>query len=600
MKKILTLVFLLFPLTIHWLYAQGTRLLRQPTVSQQYIVFVYADDLWLVDREGGNARRLTSAVGIETNPHFSPDGKMIAFTGQYDGNTDVFVVPTEGGEPKRLTWHPSADLVQGWTPDGKEVLFQSSREGVPTKIVKFYAIGLNGGLPKALPSPQVAYGELSEDGKYLAYTPITSWDAEWRNYRGGQALPIWIEDMNTHQVKRTPQTDKERHLDPVWYKNVVYFLSERDYASNIWSFSPSNDQLKQVTFHKDFDVKSLDACQDRIVYEQGGYLHLLEPETGKVKQLIINVLGDFNWARPRWEDVMPMRLQNASLSPTGKRAVFEYRGDIFTVPKENGEWRNLTQTSGVADRYPTWSPNGQQIAWFSDESGEYQLVIADQLGQNKKNISIANPSFFFNPTWSPDGKYIAFTDTHYNLWYVDVAKGTSKKIDTDRYAHPDRTLNPKWSPDSKWIAYVRLLDNQYKAVKVHQVESGQTYQLTDGLADAITPVWDESGKYLYFLASTDYGLNTGWLDMSSFNMPVTRGLYVIVLSKNDPSPLLPKSDEEEKKKDDKKDSVKVSIDMQGISQRILALDIPLRNYLGLTDAPKDFIFYAEAIPNQQG
>lgn len=602
MKQIV--LFFLFFLSINaQLSAQGTRLLRQPTVSQQYITFIYADDIWLVNRDGGNAKRLTSFEGAESNPHFSPDGKMIAYTGQYDGNTDVYLIPTEGGEPKRLTWHPSNDVVQGWTPDGKEVLFRSDREGVPTKIVKFYTIGLNGGLAKALPTPQAAFGEISENGKYLAYTPITYWDFEWRNYRGGQALPIWIEDLKTYKVKRTPQPDKERHHDPIWYKNVVYFMSERDYASNIWSFNPENEELKQITFLKDFDVKSMDACEDRIVYEQGGYLHTLIPETGKSTQLNINVQGDFNWARPRWEDVAPNRLQNASLSPTGKRALFEYRGDIFTAPKENGEWRNITQSSGVADRYPVWSPVGQQIAWFSDEGGEYQLVIADQYGLNKKSIKIPNPTFFFNPAWSPDGKHIAFTDTDYNLWNVTIANGNLKKVDTERYAHPNRSMNPVWSPDSKWIAYVRLLDNHFKAVKIFQVETGQTHQITDGMADAITPVWDEGGKYLYFLASTDYGLNTGWLDMSSYNMPINRGLYMIVLSKNDASPLLPRSDEEEKKKEEKKegkDSIKIMIDLPNIQQRILAIDVPLRNYVGLVEAPKDHIFYMESIPNQQG
>jgi tricorn protease len=580
--------------------AQGTRLLRQPTVSQQHLVFVYADDLWLVARQGGEARRLTSFEGVESSPHFSPDGKLVAFTGQYDGNTDVYVVPTEGGEPQRLTWHPSADVVQGWSPDGQSVLFRSDREGVPTKIVKFYTIGLGGGLPQPLATPQAAYGELSDDGRYLAYSPITYWDIEWRNYRGGQAQPIWIEDLKTHTVKRTPQADRERHMDPVWFRGLVYFLSERDYASNVWSFDPASGALKQVTFHKDFDVKSLDACQDRIVYEQAGYLHLLDPATGQAQPLNITVRGDFNWARPRWEDVPPARLQNASLSPTGKRALFEYRGDIFTAPKENGEWRNLTQSPGAADRYPAWSPDGQQIAWFSDASGEYQLVVADQYGQNQRTVAIPNPSFFFQPAWSPDGKHLAFTDTHYNLWHLTLASGALKKVDTDRFAHPDRTLVPAWSPDSRWIAYARLLDNQYKAIKVYSTETGQAHQLTDGLADALSPVWDESGKYLYFLASTDYGLNTGWLDMSSFNMPTTRGLYLLVLANNQPSPLLPRSDEEERKREDKKDSTRVVIDLAGIQQRMVAVDVPLRNYTGLVAGPRDHVFYLESVPNQPG
>ena len=590
------------------LFSQGTRLLRQPTISSKHIVFVYADDLWLVDREGGDAKRLTSHEGTESFPHFSPDGSKVAFSAQYDGNTDVFVVNTEGGEPKRLTYHPSDDIVQGWTPDGKQVLFRSSRAGVPTMINHFYTIDTEGGNETKMPIPQASFGDISEDGNYVAYTPITLWDPEWRNYRGGQAQPIWIMNLKDKSLTQTPQTDKERHLDPVWYKGDIYFLSERDYANNVWKYNPTTKNLKQISFHKDFDCKSIDACGDRIVYEQAGYLHLYDPSVNKAKQLIINVKGDFNWARPRWKDVPVGDLVNASLSPTGQRAMFEYRGDIFTVPKENGDGRNITNTSGVADRSPTWSPDGKKIAWFSDASGEYQLMIADQMGMEKPQvITFAKPTFFFKPTWSPDGKYISFSDTDYTIWIVDVKAGTTKKVDTDRMAHPNRTMNPSFSTDSKWIAYVKILENQFKAVFLYNIETGQKTQITDGLADAIDPVWDATGKYLYFLASTDYGVSSGWLDMSSYDLQVTRGLYVVVLNKKDPSPLMPKSDEEEVKNEDKdkkdsKDSLKITtiIDLDGIGQRILAVNIPLRNYTSLMAAPKDYVFYAENIPNQQG
>lgn len=587
-------------------WAQGTRLLRQPTISQDKIVFVYADDLWISNRGETEAQRLTSAEGSESLPHFSPDGSMIAFTGQYDGNTDVYVVPTTGGEPRRLTWHSSPDFVQGWTPDGRAVLFRSSREGRPTQTSKLFTVSVEGGLPKGLAIPRAAYGELSGKGDYIAYTPITGWDPEWRNYRGGQAMPIWIVNRKTFQLKRVPQPDQERHLDPVWYKGKVYFLSERDYASNIWSFDLRNDELKQLTFHKDFDVKSLDAGPDAIIYEQGGWLHELKPASGASEQLAIEVKGDFHWARPRWEDVPANRLANASLSPTGKRALFEYRGDIFTVPKEKGDWRNLTQSPGVADRYPVWSPDGQQVAWFSDQTGEYTLMISDQMGLEKpKSITLPNPTFYFNPTWSPDGKYIAYTDTDYNLWYAELATGVVKKADTDRFAHPNRSMNPIWSPDSRWIAYARLLDNQHKVIKVHQIETGQTYQLTDGMADAISPVWDESGKYLYFLASTNFGLNTGWLDMSSYDPSTTYRPYMILLGKDTPSPFLPESDEEpdpSEKKDEKKaekDSL-VNIDMPGLARRILSIDAPARNYVAMVAGPKGKFFYLEAVDNEPG
>ena len=396
------------------LFAQGTQLLRQPTISSNEIVFVYANDLWKVSKKGGDAIRLTSNEGRELVPHFSPDEKWIAFTAEYDGNLDVYLIPAEGGSPKRLTWHPSADIVQGWTPDGA-VLFRSSRKGKPTQINKLYTVSAKGGLPVAIEIPRAAYGELNKDGSKIAYVPITSWDAEWRNYRGGQAMPVWIVDMKTKKLTTTPQKTKERHLDPIWFKNKVYYLSERDYASNIWSYDPATGEEKQHTFHKKFDVKSLDAGPGQIVYEQGGYLHLLNPATNESTQLAINVKGDMSFARTRWETVRGSQLQNPKISPTGKRAIFEHRGEIFTVPKEKGSWRNLTKSSGVADRYPVWSPKGDKIAWFSDKSGEYQLEVANQNGEIKKTIALPNPTFYFRPEWSSTGKHIAYTDTDYNM-----------------------------------------------------------------------------------------------------------------------------------------------------------------------------------------
>lgn len=599
--KRLTLLSLSF-FFIAFAYSQGTMLLRQPSISSEHIVFVNANDLWVVDRSGGDARRLTTSEGAESFPHFSKDGKWIAFSGQYDGNTDVFVVPLEGGAPKRLTYHPGADVVQGWSPEGK-IIFRSGRKAYPTMTNKFYSVSTNGGFPEELSIPRIAYGEISPDGKYAAYTPITSWDPEWRNYRGGQAMPIWILNLKTLELERTPQPDRERHLDPVWYKGDVYFLSERDYTSNIWSYNMSTKAYTQMTFHTQFDTKSLDASEDMIVYEQGGYLHTLVPETGERKQLEINVKGDLNWARERWDDASGRQLQNASLSPKGQRALFEYRGEIFTVPKENGTSRNISKSS-FADRSAVWSPDGQQIAWFSDRSGEYQLVISDQYGSKvEKTFALPNPTFYFKPAWSPDGKYISYTDTDFNLWVLDLNTGNAKKADTERYAHPNRSLNPVWSPDSKWIAYVKLTDAQFKVVKAYQVETGKTVNISDEMADALEPVWDANGKYLYFLASTNWGLNTGWLDMSSYNIPVTRGLYAAILSKGDVSPQMPKSDEEkEKSKEDEKedsDEVVVKID-DNVLSRIIALDMPPRNYSGLVSGPENSVFVGEIIPSQTG
>lgn len=583
----------------HLVLAQGTMLLRQPTISDTQIAFVYANDIWIVNKDGGNAKRLTSNIGGETNPHFSPDGSMIAFSGQYDGNQDVYVIPSAGGEPKRLTWHPSGDNVTGWTPDG-DVLFSSSRKSHPTKESKFFTVSPQGGHPTELAIPRAVDGEVSANGRWIAYQQISFWDPEWRNHRGGQAKPIWIVDMKNYDLKMTPRTDNERHTSPVWLNGVVYYLSERDFANNIWSYNPSSGEEKQITFHADFDVKNLDAGGGLLVYEQGGYLHTIDPANGQSKQLNITVAGDMNWGRERWVDASAFGLQNAQISPTGKRAIFEFRGDIITVPKEDGTWRNLTNSSRYADRAPVWSPKGDKVAWFSDESGEYELKVGDQMGlETPKTITLPNQTFYFRPQWSPDGKFIAYTDTDYNMWYVDVESGVAKKVDTDLFAHPDRTLNPEWSPDSKWIAYVQLQPNQFKAVKVHNVETGETHTLTDAMADALSPVWDASGEYLYFLASTDYGLTSGWLDMSSYNMPLNYSPYLIVLSKDGKSPFLPKSDEEsvgKEEKEGKPDEVIVTIDTEDIASRIIPINVPARSYGQMMPGPAATFFYTETVP----
>lgn len=611
MKKTYFCLLLIF--SVASTFAQGTMLLRQPTLSEESVVFVYANDLWKVPLSGGDAERLTTYEGYESSPHFSNDGDWIAFTAQYDGNIDVYVIPAAGGTPKRLTYHPAGDFVQGWTPSG-EILFRTGRTSHPTKTSQLYTVSTEGSFPKPLVDIRAAYGEVSEDGNYLAYTPITSWDPEWRNYRGGQAMPIWILNFNTQELTRTPQLDKERHLDPVWVGEKVYYLSERDYVSNIWSYDLKSQKEEQITFHKKFDVKSLDAFGDQIVYEQGGYLHTLNTQNKSIQQLEINVAGDLNFSRERWEDVSSSNVSYPNLSPSGKRAVFEHRGDIFTFPKEEGSWRNITQSSGVADRFPIWSPQGDKIAWFSDASGEYQLVVADQFGENQKSFALENPTFYFTPDWSPDGKLISYTDTDYNLWYISLENGKVKKVDTDGFAHPNRTMNPNWSPDSRYITYEKQQNSHFKAIFIYDIQSGKTHQISDPLADSTSPQWDQSGEYLYFLASTDYGLNTGWLDMSSYDPSVTRSLYAVVLSADGKAPNLPISDEEEAKKEEeddndkkskdkknkKEETVTVKIDFDNIQDRLVSLKLPARNYQFIRSAEAHKLFIAESILNQEG
>jgi tricorn protease len=606
-----------------------TRLLRTPTVSASHIAFAYANNIWTVERAGGTARRLTTFQGQTTNPHFSPDGKWIAFSGEYGGNLDVYVVPAEGGEPRRLTWHPGGDSVQGWTADGKSIMFASARAtSAPNAAPRFWTVPLEGGVEEPMPLPRAYQGKISPDGTRVAYRMNTSWDEERRNYRGGQNRPVWIVDLKTFDLTSPPWVDS-KDVDPVWVGDTVYFLSDRDGVSNVWAFENKTKKLTQVTRFTDFDVKSIDAGAGTVVFEQAGYIHELDPKSGKEKVVNIIAVGDFLWMMPRWEDVTA-RMSNLSLSPTGRRVVVEARGEIFTIPAEKGDVRNLSHSSASAERDPAWSPDGKFISYFSDKSGEYKLVIEAQDGLTPpREIALPNPTHYYTPSWSPDSKKIVYTDTNLRVWVLDVASGQAKVVGNDPWMVPQRTLNPVWSPDSKWVAYSSRLRSLYHAIFVANIETGETKQVTDGLADAVWPAWDASGKYLWFFASTDFGLRSQWLDMTSYDREENFALYFTVLKKSEPSPLLPESDEDkgigsapapggagggrprpagasaadgggtpdqaDQAQRAPRAPVTVQIDFDGIQQRILAVPgIPERQYTKLRAGAAGTVYYIEA------
>lgn len=609
---------------------EPTRLVRQPSMSATQIAFMYGNDVWVVGREGGDAKRLTSFPGQEQAPSFSPDGQWIAFSAQYGGNTDVWIVPAQGGEPRRLTWHPGGDIVQGWTPDGTRVVFSSGRTNAPSGQ-RFWTVALDASMPQPLPMPRAHQGEFSPDGDRFAYRMVSPWEDEWRNYRGGQNRPIWILDMDDYDLETEPTWDGSNDGDPVWIDDVIYFLSDRDFANNIWAYDTNTKQTRQVTRYTDFDVKTLDTDGRTLVFEQAGWIHTLDPATSgaEPRRVEIHARGDFPWLMPRWVDIGGNTLRNPALSPTGQRAVFEARGEIFTVPAEKGDWRNLTNTTGTAERTPAWSPDGRWVSYFTDASGEYALVIAPQDGLGEhRTIALPESSFQYTPAWSPDSKSIMFTDTHLQLWVVDVASGRATHVDSDTYMVPERSMNPVWSPDSRWIAYAKRLPSQFHAIYVHDTRNGSTHQLTDGLSDATWPAWDANGKYLYFLASTNFALNTGWLDMTSYDRPSTRAVYLMVLDDDEPSPLLPESDDEPVGADTTSSDTTdaraaddearptprtgsatsraavpdVVIDFDGIMQRVISVGVPDRNYSQLQAGPAGTIFYVEASagPGQGG
>ena len=525
--------------------AQGTRLLRHPTVSRDSVAFEYAGDLWIVARSGGAARRLTSTPSLEIDPYFSPDGSQIAFTATVAGNTDVYVVSASGGDPKRLTYHPALDRVRGWKPDGKSIVFASNRNGSPQQsYMQLWTISVDGGLPEMLPLPRAFFGTYSPDGSRLAYEEfstafIPEWHeaSMWRHYRGGRTHPISVINLSDHSVQKLPWTNSNDSF-PMWIGNTIYFISDRNHTANLFAYRTDTKQLTQISHHEDFDVMTASAGADAVVYEQAGYIYLVDAKSGKPQKLNIEVTGDLPWARPQFKKVASM-IRNATLSPTGTRAAFEARGEIFTVPSEKGDFRNLTQSAGAHDRDPVWSPDGAQVAWLSDASGEYQLMIGEPTGVTPpRAVALPSTAFFSGTRWSPDGKQILVEDNHNNLWTIEVASGAATKIDTDSYPDPIRDFNASWSPDSKWITYSKSLPSHLRAIFVYSWADKKTYQITDGLADSISPTFDAGGKYLYFMASTNYGPSTGWLEMSSIDRPVRRAIYLVVLSATEPSPLL--------------------------------------------------------------
>ncbi len=581
---------------------EPTRMLRSPSISATSVAFVYANNIWVVERGGGNARRLTSFQGQTTNPKFSPDGATIAFSGDYGGNVDVYTVPMEGGEPKRLTWHPGADQVQGWTADGASVMFASPRAtSAPNATPRFWTVPARGGVEVPLALPRGYQGKISPDGRRIAYRMNTSWDEERRNYRGGQNRPVWIVDLKTFDLVSPPWTDS-KDVDPVWLGDTVFFISDRDGMANVWSYDTATKATTQRTKFSDYDVKSLDAGAGMVVFEQAGWLHTLDPKSGKTTQLTITAAGDFPWMMPRFEEVTN-RMTNLGISATGKRVVVEARGEIFTIPVEKGDVRNITNASGSAERQPAWSPDGKWISYFSDQSGEYKLVIEAQDGiAPPREIAFQKATFYYTPVWSPDSNKLLYTDTNLNVWVMDIATGQAKIVGNDPWMVPQRTLFPTWSPDSKWVAFASRLNTLYRAIVVANVETGEKTQVTDGLADAMYPVWDASGKYLWFLASTDFGLASQWLDMTSYGRQETFALYVAILKKTDPSPLLAESDEEPgivpaspAAGDTPKAAVTVQIEFDRIQQRILSVaGVPSRQYLQLKAGTTGTVFFLES------
>src|SRR6266516_27886 len=593
-------------------------LLRHHTVSATQIVFVYGGELWSVAIEGGTAQRLTAANGAASRPVFSPDGSEIAFTGTYDGNADVYLIPAGGGTPRRLTYHPSPDLVMGWTRDGKQVLFASTRSSSISRHSKLFTVSREGGFPSELPLPIAAEGSYSPDGKDLAYVPLDHAFEIWKRYRGGRTSPIWIAKLSDSSVTTIPR-DNSNDFNPMWVGDRVFFLSDRDGPMSLLSYDTKTKGVSVALKNDGLDFKSASAGPGAIVIEQFGAIWLYDLKSATTHKVDIRIPADLPQLRPRFINVAN-RIANADISPTGLRAVFEARGEILTVPAEKGDVRNLTNTPGADDRYPSWSPDGTSIAYFSDQSREAALYIKNQNGQGEgQKVALGTPpSYFYLPTWSPDSKKIAYADKRLHLWYVNLENKAPVKVFRDRFTGDQQIYRAAWSPDSRWLAYTQQELSHMRSVHLYSLETGHSQRVTDGMSDSFSPVFDRSGKYLYLLSSTDAG-PTMDSSMDSFNRPVTINICVAVLRKDVTSPLAPESDEEgqgkmetgkteasktdtakaETAKTDGQDREKpkppepVKVDFEKIGQRILALPIPARNYLEIIPGKEGVLFLLE-------
>ncbi|MBS1708433.1 MAG: PD40 domain-containing protein [Armatimonadetes bacterium] len=583
-------------------FESGPLLVREPTVNATSIVFTFSGDLWSVPRSGGQAVRLTSSPGIEAHPFFSPDGKWIAFTGQYDGNADVFVMPATGGVPKRLTAHPSPDIVSGWTPDGKSVVFTSQMNS-NSDYTRMFTVPVTGGFPTQLPFPAGQMGAVSPDGKQIAYVPNIKWEQAWKRYRGGQAYPIWLGQMSDSKVVKLPRKT-ENIFNPAWLGNKIYYISDVRGPAGIMSYDPTTGRSQDEVKGDGFDVKALSAGPDTIVYEKLGGIYLYDPAKKQSTKVDIEISGDFPEIRPQFKNLAPF-ISDVSISPTGQRLVVSARGYVFTVPATKGDTRIVNEAPGLHRREGAWSPDGKTIAYITDPNITEELELFDVQTEKSRKVKLGGfTSTFGNLSWSPDSKKIAYQDYEKNIWITEVESGKTTKVDHSVYNDPQFNTSLNWSPDSGWLTYSRDLDSHVHAVFLYELATGKFHQITDGMADAVEPVFDRSGKYIFFAASTQFGQAASWLDLSSLNQPnVPASLYIVVLKKDGGDPLAPESDEEPVKEEPKGDkpggppagapkppSNKTEIDLDGIQGRTVALPGTLTGVSRIVAGPSGSFF----------
>jgi tricorn protease len=623
--------------------SQEGRLLLFPDIYKDKIAFTYGGDIWVGSSGGGSARRVTSHPGRELFPKFSPDGKWLAFTGQYDGNFNVYVMPSDGGQPKQLTFYqgesqPLSDRmgvlneVIGWAPDGKSVIFLSRRDASNGWTKRPYTVSAEGGLAQPMFMDEGGLLSYSPDGSKIAYNRIFRNFRQWKRYTGGMAQDITIYDVKNNVVDGViPHTDYTDTF-PMWRGNTIYFSSDRgpEHRLNLYSYDTGSKQVEQLTKFTEFDVMWPSLGPDSIIFENAGYLYTFDLQSRQPKKLAIYVNGERDQAMKHWVNAS-RNITDFDISPDGKRAVFAARGDIFTVPAKDGSTRNLTHTAGVREQKVAWSPNGQWIAYVSDRSGEDEIYVIPQDGMGaEEQITSGHKGFMFNPAWSPDGSKIAWADKDCTLWYIDIKEKKPVQVDHNKFAE---IQNYNWSPDSKWLAYDKNQDTGFSVVYLYGLDEHKSTAVTSPLSNSFGALFDPDKRYLYFLSDRDFNEVLGNIDFEFANPKTTR-VYVATLTADEPSPFPTLSDEVKvatdeaavaspapmpgpdsnskkgkqspnKKEQEKKPEEKATetetkappkvfkIELAGIQDRIVALAMPasvIRNM----DASKDAIYYSTA------
>lgn len=567
------------------------RMFRYPDVSQTQITFVYAGNVWVAPKEGGLAKMLTTPKGEEEFPRFSPDGRQIAYSADYAGNMNVYVVPADGGTARQITHDPTPDRVLGWYPNGKQILYASSKQSGRQRFNQLYKVSDKGGLSGKLPVPYGEFGMISPDGKWLAFTMKSRAFRHWKGYRGGWAPDIWLFNLKTYESKNITH-NKDNDEQPMWHGDKIYYRSDAgpNERYNIWVYDLKTGKSTQVTHFKKFDVHFPSVGPDDIVFEAHDNLYLLDLNTNKYHAIHIRVVTDNSTLMPHIVDAAKW-IRNAAISPKGKRVLFEARGDIFSVPAQHGDTRDLTQTSAYAERMPEYSPNGKYIAYWSDQTGEYELTLRKTDGSGKpETLTSFKDGFQYHIFWSPDSKKIAYVNNKMDIQVYDLATHAVTTIDKGQWLYNPNLESYRfgWSPDSQWLAYYKGLGNRHNAIFLYNTKTKQKAQVTSGYYSDSNPVFSPDGKYLYFFTNQHFRPDYSSID-ETWIYPNTTEIAAVSLRSDVPSVLAPRNDtvevsENGKSENDHKESAKkddsknVTIQTDGIESRMVILPVPYGNY----------------------